>query len=275
MRILKKQLKLLTVLAITFSFIQCQGQTKTNSKMNTTQKDTASLPMPSGIENPNRVYFVTFLWYNEDGANQLNQFMDEAQPYWDKYKLGNVGVIQIGMKRAIEGENDIEQPDEIRLNYADDMSLFEQYTQDEEIQKIDHIRDGAIRRLTLVLGKEEDIASMKTSFESNIKDRLYVVQLLHFKEEGAEKWSKFNEAAAPLFKEYGLHFDYVLSPIKKVDGKGDGSDMQMPDKVVVFHADDPSRLADYNADERYLKLAPLRAEGVEHNKLFGGKLIAY
>ncbi len=275
MRTLKTKLKPLIVLAIGISFIQCQGQTKTNSNMNTEQKDTASLAMPSGMENPNRVYFVTFLWYNENGANQLNQFMEQAQHYWDKYRLGNVGVIKIGMKKAIEGENNIEQPDEIRLNYAEDMALFEQYTQDEGIQKIDHIRDGAIRRLTLVLGKEEDISSMKTLFDSNIDERLYVVQLLHFKEGGIEKWTKFNVKAAPLFKEYGLHFDYVLSPIKKVDGKGDGSDMEIPDKVVVFHADNPKRLADYNADERYLKLAPLRAEGVQHNKLFGGKLIAY
>jgi|GEM_PF-6475761 len=275
MRKLKNKLKLLTVLAICFSFIQCQGQLKTNSKMNNDQKDTASLPMPSGIDNPNRVYFITFLWYNENGVSQLNQFMEKAQPYWDKYKLGNVGVIKIGMKRAIEGENNIEQPDEIRLNYAEDMALFEQYTQDEEIKKIDHIRDGAIRRLTLVLGKEEDITSMKTVFDSNIDDRLYVIQLLNFKDNGALKWSKFNEAAAPLFKEYGLHFDYVFNPIKKVDGKGDGADMEIPDKVVVFHADDSSRLADYNADERYLQLATLREEGVEHNKLFGGKLIAY
>ena len=275
MRTIKTLLKLLTVLAMAFSFIQCQEQTKTNTKMNNEQKDRVSLPMPSGIENPNRVYFVTFLWYNEDGANQLGQFMEQAQPYWDKYRLGNVGVIKIGMKKVIEGENNVEQPNEIRLNYAEDMTLFLQYTQDEEIQKIDHIRDGAIRRLTLVLGKEEDISSMKTVFESDINNRLYVVQLLNFKEGGDKKWLEFNKKAAYLFKEYGLHFDYVFTTIKKIDGKGDGSDMEIPDKVVVFHADDPSRLAEYNADKRYLELAPLRAEGVKHNKLFGGKLIAY
>ena len=243
--------------------------------MKSVQKDKASLPMPSGLDKPNRVYFITFLWYNENGADQLTRFMEQAQPYWDKYQLGNVGVIKIAMKRAIEGENNIEQPDEIRLNYAEDMTLFEQYTQDKGIQEIDHIRDGAIRRLTLVLGKEEDISSIKTVFESNINDRLYVVQLLNFKQDGAKKWLEFNEKAGPLFKEYGLHFDYVFNPIKKIDGKGDGSDMEMPDKVVVFHADDPSRLADYNADKRYLQLAPIRADGVAHNKLFGGKLIAY
>jgi len=270
----KNRLKPLTVLAMAFSLIQCQGQQKANSIMNTPQTKAAALPMEPGIEKPDRVYFITFLWYNENGADQLNQFMEKAQRYWNKYQLGNVGVIKIGMKRAIEGENNIEQPDEIRLNYAEDMTLFEQYTQDEEIQKIDHIRDGAIRRLTLVLGKEVDITSMKTVFDSNIEDRLYVVQLLHFKDDG-EKWSQFNDAASPLFKEYGLHFDYVFNPIKKVDGKGDGSDIEMPNKVVVFHADDPSRLADYNADERYLKLAPIRAKGVKNNQLFGGKLIDY
>lgn len=50
-------------------------------------------------------------------------------------------------------------------------------------------------------------------------------------------------------------------PIKKVDAKGDGSDMK--------------QLKAYNADSAYLELAPLRAEGVHHNQLFVGKLIAF
>ena len=263
------------VLIICFGSVQSQGQHKPNNTMENHQNDKVSLPMPAGLEYPNRVYFITFLWFNENGAQQLNHFREKAQPYWKKYRLGNVGVIKVGMKRAVEGENNIAQPDEIRLNYAEDMALFQQYSQDTEIKAIDHIRDGAIRRLTLVLGKEEDISSWKTLFDSKIEDRLYVVQLLYFKENGIKKWIEFNEKALPLFKEYGLHFDYIFNPVKKIDGKGDGSDMNIPDKVVVFHADDPDRLADYNGDKRYLDLAPIRAEGVKNNNLFGGKLIAY
>lgn len=64
-------------------------------------------------------------------------------------------------------------------------------------------------------------------------------------------------------------------PVKKIDAKGDGSDMEMPEKVIIFHADDPSKLQSYNEDPEYLMLAPVRAEGVAHNKLFGEKLIGW
>ena len=186
-----------------------------------------------------------------------------------------MGVIKIGMSRAIEGENGIEQPDEIRLNYAEDMALFEQYAQDPEVQKINHIREASFRRLNFVLGSEEDISGLKTYFDTPVEDRLYVTQFIHFKEKGEEKFMEFTEQALPLYKKYGLHFDYWLKPIKKIDAKGDGSDMEMPDKIIIFHADDPSQFKPYNEDPEYLKLAPIRAEGVEHNKLFGGKLISW
>jgi hypothetical protein len=264
---------LLNVLAALVTFSNCQGQNQQNTKKMETKQVTN--PMSPGTTNPNRVYFITFIYYAEGGEAQLQEFMRQATPLWEKYRLGNVGVIKVGMSRSIEGENTVEQPDEIRLNYAEDMALFEQYTQDPKVQKIDHLRDASFRRLNFILGQEEDIAAFKTYADTPIKDRLYVVQLLHFKEEGQEKFRSFTQQALPLFKQYGLHFDYWLTPMKKIDAKGNGSDLEMPDKVIVFHADDPAQLQPYNANPEYLKLAPVRAEGVAHNKLFGGKLISW
>ena len=263
------------VLGVVVVFTSCQGQSKFSKEIMKSSSKSSQVVMPSGIENPERVYFVTFLYYNEGGAAQLNSFMEKAQPYWDKYKLGNVGVIKIGMKRAVEGANDIAQPDEIRLNFAEDMALFQEYTQEPAIAEIDHIRAGAIKRLSFILGKEQDIKEMKTLFETPVEDRTYFVQLLHFYEDGEKEWRSFNQKAAPLFKKYGLHFDYMFAPLKKVDAKGDGSDLEMPDKIVIFHADDIAQLKAYNADPNYLKIAPIRAKGVKDNKIFAGKLIAY
>ena len=232
-------------------------------------------PMLPGTDNPGRMYFVTFIYYADDGEAKLKEYMNLAAPLWEKYKLGNVGVIKIGISRSVEGENNIEQPDEIRLNYAEDMALFEQFAQDSEVQKIDHLRTACFRRVNFVLGMEEDISGFKTYFETPVQDRLYVAQLIHFKEGGEEKVRNFVNKALPLFKRYGFHFDYWFKPVKKIDAIGDGSDMDMPDKVVIFHADDPAQLKPYNEDPEYLELAKERAEAVEHNKIFGGKLISW
>ena len=266
---------LLIAFAVGLLLSNCQKQKHNDQKFENMETKQVANPMTSGLHNPGRVYFVTFIYYAAGGEATFREFMSKAAPIWEEHKLGNLGVIKVGMKRAIEGENNIEQPDEIRLNYAEDMALFEEFTQNAELQKINHLREASFRRLNFVLASEEDISGFKTYFDTPLDSRMYAVQLLHFKEGGEAGYRDFTKQALPVFEKYGLHFDYWLEPIKKVDAKGDGSDMDLPDKVVIFHADDPSVLQAYNEDPEYLRLAPIRAAAVEHNKLFGGKLVSW
>ena len=61
MHYLQKTLKRMLVLIICFGSVQSQGQHKPNNTMENHQNDKVSLPMPAGLEYPNRVYFITFL----------------------------------------------------------------------------------------------------------------------------------------------------------------------------------------------------------------------
>ncbi|MEM9069131.1 MAG: hypothetical protein AAGE52_11525 [Myxococcota bacterium] len=229
-------------------------------------------PFPA-THHQNRTYFVTFLYFRPGGRERMKQFMDHVGPLWTEHGMGNAGTLDIAMKRAVEGENNVAQPDQIRFNYAEDMALFKKYQEHPLPREYAHLRDEALERITILLASENDITPRATYEEGDVDKRLYVVQLIDFKPKGEAKLDEFYDKAAPLFQRYGFHFDYMLSPLKKLDAKGDSSDLTLPQKVVLFHADDPDQLGVYNQDPEYLRLAPIREAGVAHNRLFGGRLI--
>ncbi len=58
---------------------QNQSNNQTKVKMETKQMTN---PMEPGTHNPGRVYFVTFIYYAEDGEARFKEFMNKAAPLW-------------------------------------------------------------------------------------------------------------------------------------------------------------------------------------------------
>jgi uncharacterized protein (DUF1330 family) len=221
-----------------------------------------------------RVYFTSFLYFNEDGQEKFQEFQKMSTDLFEKYDLHIEHALNILKKGEIgEDKNTIEQPDRINIFSLPSMEAFQKMAADPEYQQLAKIRDAGLLKFSATLNGNNNISSsLKIGSNTPIQNRMYALAFINFKEYGKEGLMEFNKQGIEkgLYEKYGMHLEMIITPkmSKAIIGE---LDYETPEMIFVFYLDDITKMPAYLADPIYNELAPLRDDGLKSYHFFMGK----
>jgi len=227
-------------------------------------------------EMENRVYFTSFLYFNEGGFEKFQEFQEKAEDLFEKYDLRMEHALNIVKKGEIgEVKNSIEQPDRINVFSLPSMELFQKMAVDDEYQELAKIRDAGLRKFNATLGGLNEMSgALKIPSNTPVKDRMYALAFINFKENGKDGLIEFSKKGVEsgLYEKYGMHLDEIIIPkmSKAIIGE---LDYENPQMILTFYLDDIKKMPAYLDDPTYKEIAPLRDKGLESYYFFMGKKI--
>ena len=218
--------------------------------------------------NSIKIIFISFLYFREDGMQNLEDFQTKADPYFKKYGIEILHQYQPVSKGQIGvNQNNIEQPDMIQIFTAESMANFQSYMADEEVKKLAEIRNAGLRKMNVSFGTELQTTDIITA---SAKNALHGIALVNFKDSlGYEQLIEFNQKgqSSGLFSNYGIHAENFVKIMKSMPAIGE-LDYQQPELIVIFGVDDASKMKEYIADSNYQKIAPIRDNALSSYHFF-------
>lgn len=218
--------------------------------------------------NSIKIIFISFLYFREDGMQNLEAFQTKADPYFKKYGIEILHQYQPVSKGQIGvNQNIIEQPDMIQIFTAESMANFQSYMADEAVKKLAEIRNAGLRKMNVSFGTEIQTTDIITA---SAKNALHGIALVNFKDSlGYDQIIEFNQKgqSSGLFSNYGIHAENFVKIMKSMPAIGE-LDYQQPELIVIFGVDDASKMKEYIADSNYQKIAPIRDNALSSYHFF-------
>ncbi len=218
--------------------------------------------------NSAKIIFISFLYFNQGGIQQLEAFQTKASPYFEKYGIKILHQYQPVSKGQIGAiPNNIEQPDMIQIFTATSLENFQKYMGDNEVIKLAAIRNAGLRKMNVSFGTEIQTKNIITQSEKNA---LHGIALVHFKDIlSYEQLIDFNQKgqSSGLFTKYGIHAENFVKIMKSLPAIGE-LDYKQPELIVIFGVDDATKMKDYIADSEYQKIAPIRDNALNSYHFF-------
>ena len=218
--------------------------------------------------NNNKITFVSFLYFKEGGIKKLEEFQAKADLYFKKYGIEILYQYQPISKGQIgANQNNIEQPDMIQIFTAESMANFQTYMADEDVKKLAEIRNSGLRKMNVSFGTETQTTDI---ISASAKNASHGIALVNFKDSlGYDQLIEFNQKgkSSGLFSKYGIHAENFVKIIKSMPAIGE-LDYQQPELIVIFGADDATKMKEYVADSAYQKLAPIRDNALNSYHFF-------
>lgn len=208
--------------------------------------------------NSVKIVFISFMYFNEGGIQNLEEFQVKAKPYFKKYGIEILHQYQPLSKGQIGPiTNMIELPDMIQIFTAESMAKFQSYMADEDVKKIAEIRNIGLRKMNVSFGTELNTTDIITV---SAKTALHGIALVNFKDNlGYDQLIEFNRQGlkSGLFSKYGIHAENFVKIMKTMPAIG-VLDYVQPELIAIFGIDDAANMKDYIADKSYQKIAPIR-----------------
>lgn len=211
------------------------------------------------------------IWLKPNGTQAMMQFQELAMPLFARHKIKIERVILAKSKGQIVGKNEMDIPDLIQIVSAPSLEAFQQYLKDPEYLKIAPIRDEACEKILVSIGSTIDVSEFNPISSSTKDERLYGIGFVQFKEDGRDKLLHFNRLAIDLYKRHGMHVETMFDVKNNKASVGELPNQYSPQLIVSFFLDSESSLKNYITDPEYIKLAPIRDQGLKNYDFFIGK----
>lgn len=219
-----------------------------------------------------RFAVVAMIWLRPGGTAALRTFREQGTALFARHDMRISREIQVAGKGQVVGENHFEKPDLIQVLTFPSPDGFRAYLADPDYIALAPDRDAAIQRMTVCAGSEMPLDGIATAGCGPEVARFYGVGLVRFKPGGSAGLDAFNRQGQAVFKRHGLHVEAMVDVARVLTPIGTADDMA-PERIVVFFFDDPAAFPAYVSDPDYLRLAPLRDQGLHAYDVFTGSLL--
>lgn len=237
----------------------CNNQPKSVS---TSNDELAEVKLQDSKIEQEEVYYTILIWYKN--VNKLREFEQKATPYFQKYGISFVRVINELNPIVAEGKNVIGKPDEIQLIKAVDKNALANLFKDSELLKLLPIREDGVKKMTYFSGSIDPLS------ETDLSSEVFGVAFFHFKENGREGLRNFESEASVYFEKYGLELNYIQTPETKTLAIGN-KDIPLPDEIQLLTTRTQKELNALFVDKGFNELLPLRAKATNNATFFLGK----
>ncbi len=197
-----------------------------------------------------KYYQVVMIWLKDPAKFQ--EYGQKMAPIVSKYG-GNGERILTPIESFYGGKTgqDLSKPDMVNIVFYDSKEAYEDFENDPEFRKIEHLRSESIKMVAI--GGKVTGGELKSG---NVSQRLYMIEVGYFNDNG-KNYKAYEKASKGFNKRLGLNKERVLIP-DQVWGE-----IEMPDLVTIKYIDDAANKAKMEADPDHERIETLYGKAMK------------
>lgn len=212
---------------------------------------TGYVPAEVGDEKAEEKYYQIVMIWLKDPA-KFQEYGQKMAPIVSKYG-GNGERIITPVESFYGGKTGggLSQPDMVNIVFYDNKEAYENFENDPEFKKIEHLRSESIKMVAI--GGKATGGELKSG---NTSQRLYMIEVGYFNDNG-KNYKAYEKASKGFNKRLGLNKERVLIP-DQVWGN-----IEMPDLVTVKYIDNAADKSKMESDPDHSKIEELYGKAMK------------